>query len=170
VKSGIVVSFSPVINAKFRAYMEEIRVLIASPEGRANIGHVVNSTVGKYLPRLVKRLNYRHIASLSDREYEQIKLYIDQVIMLDAERHVERCASIEIPLLFVNGSLDEYSTPEHARTMSAYVRGSRFAVIEGAGHFLDLEGRKVRALNRAAILGFLGVPGAAWQESLEAAE
>lgn len=164
VKSGVVVSFSPVVNAKFHAYMDEIRVLLASPEGRASIGHIVNDTVGKYLPSLVKRSNYRHITSLSDREYQQIMLYIDQVIMLDAGRYVERCASIEVPVLFVNGGLDEYATPQDARTMAAYVAGSRFAVIDGAGHFLDLEGRKPRVQSRAAILGFLGVPVAAPQE------
>ena len=92
VKSGVVVSFSPVVNAKFSAYMQEMRDLFSNSEGRAKIGHVVNDTVGKYLPSLVKRANYRHIASFTDQEYEQINLYIDQVIMLDRERHVERCA------------------------------------------------------------------------------
>jgi pimeloyl-ACP methyl ester carboxylesterase len=164
VKSGVVVSFSPVVNAKFHAYMSEMRGLLATPEGRAVIGHVVNNTVGRHLPRLIQRSNYRHIASLTDLEYDQIKLYIDQVIMLDTERYVERCALIEVPLLFVNGALDEFTTPEEAQKMAAYVSASRFATIDGAGHFLDLESRQARALTRAAILGFLGAPVAEQNE------
>jgi rhamnosyltransferase subunit A len=158
VKSGIVVSFSPVVNARFRAYMEELRALLKTPDGRARAGHVVNDSVGKYLPRLIRNSNFRHIENLSDVEYQQIELYIDQVIMLDTYRYVERCASIEVPLLFVNGSLDEYATPEDARTIARYVPTSQFAVIEGAGHFLDLESREARARTRAAILSFLGAP------------
>ncbi len=37
-------------------------------------------------------------------------------------------------------------------------RSSRFAAIDGAGHFLDLESRQSRALARTAILNFLEVP------------
>jgi rhamnosyltransferase subunit A len=71
---------------------------------------------------------------------------------------------IEVPLLFVNGALDEFTTPEEAQKMAAYVSASRFATIDGAGHFLDLESRQARALTRAAILGFLGAPVAEQNE------
>lgn len=155
VKSGVVVSFSPVVNSKFHAYIDELRVLLDTPAGRASIGQVVNDSVGRYLPRLIRHSNHRHLGSLSEHEYDQVRLYIEQVIMLDTHRHVERCSSIEVPLLFVNGSFDEFATPQDARTMTTYLPTSRFAVIEGAGHFLDLETRQARALTRAAILGFL---------------
>jgi rhamnosyltransferase subunit A len=158
IKSAIAVSFSPVVNEKFRAYMQEMRTLIHTPEGRITLGHVVNETVGRHLPGLIKRSNFRHISLLTDLEYAQIELYIDQVNMLDAERYVERCAAIEVPLMFVNGGLDEYTVASDVRLITRYVPHSRFAVIDGAGHFLDLESRAARAKVRAAILGFLGAP------------
>jgi pimeloyl-ACP methyl ester carboxylesterase len=155
VRAAVAVSFSPIVNASFRHYMSELRLLLETAEGRDRIGDVVNTTVGRYLPRLIRNSNFRHIATLTPQEYAQIGLYVDQVIMMDTNRYVERCREIDVPVLFVNGELDEYASAEDARAMMEYMPSSSFSVIESAGHFLDLETRDARARTKAAIMGFL---------------
>ena len=83
--------------------------------------------------------------------------HIDQIFELDQSQYVNRFAAIDVPVLFINGALDEYTTTEDVRSLAQHIRHSHFAVIPGAGHFLDLEStqarRAAREIKRSFLLG-----------------
>ena len=50
---------------------------------RDRVGHLVNNTIGKHLPSLFKRFNYKHVSSLAEHEYGQMHFHISQVLNSD---------------------------------------------------------------------------------------
>jgi rhamnosyltransferase subunit A len=86
---------------------------------------------------------------------EQIMFHIDQIFQLDHSQYVDRFAAIEVPVLFVNGALDEYTTAEDVRALAQYIRYSQFVVVPEAGHFLDLESSRTRRATGEIMRSFL---------------
>ncbi len=82
---------------------------------RTQVGNLVNETIGRYPPQLFKRYNFRHVSSLDEHEYHQMHFHIREVLRLNADSYTESFAGIEIPVLFMNGELDIYTTPHEAR-------------------------------------------------------
>ena len=76
----------------------------------------------------------------------QIMFHIDQIFELDQSQYINRFEAINVPVLFINGALDEYTTTEDVRSIAQYIRHSQFAVIPDAGHFLDLESTQARRI------------------------
>ncbi|WP_061237855.1 alpha/beta fold hydrolase [Ectopseudomonas composti] len=155
VERAIISSFSPVINDAMRDYLDKGQAYLATRDKR-KIGSLLNDTVGKYLPRLFKLYNFKHLISLAEHEYRQIEFHIAQVRELSAKNYVERFAQIKIPVLFVNGERDEYTTAADARQFAHYVADSHFTVVQGAGHFLDLESKSAWLASRESALSFFG--------------
>jgi len=154
VKKAIVSSFSPVINEPMRDYLERGCQYLAACD-RYQVGNLVNDTIGKHLPSLFKRFNYRHVSSLDSHEYAQMLFHINQVLQHDLERALKGAANINIPVMFINGDRDEYTTAEDARQFGKHVDQSHFSVIKGAGHFLDMEHKTASEALRNVMLGFL---------------
>ena len=154
VKKAVVSSFSPVINAPMRDYLDRGCQYLAACD-RYQVGNLVNDTIGKYLPPLFKRFNYRHVSSLDNHEYAQMHFHIHQVLDHDLEKALHAARAIDIPVLFVNGDLDEYTTIEDARQFSRHVRNSHFREIRGAGHFLDMENKSACRDTRDVLIDFL---------------
>ncbi|MCY1278209.1 Rhamnosyltransferase 1 subunit A [compost metagenome] len=153
-EKAIISSFSPLLNDAMLDYLGKgVRYLQAVE--RESVGRLVNDTIGKHLPSLFKRYNYRHISSLAEHEYRQMHAHIHKVVNLDSHCQLECLSGIEIPLLFVNGDRDEYTTPDDARLFARYVNDCQFATIENAGHFLDMEHKDAWLQMRSALLGFL---------------
>jgi pimeloyl-ACP methyl ester carboxylesterase len=75
---------------------------------------------------------------------QQIMFHIDQIFALDQSNYIDHFSAIEIPVLFVNGALDEYTTSKEVRSLAKHIKDSQFAVIPDAGYFLDLESSKAR--------------------------
>ena len=143
VEKAVVLSFSPVINEAMYNYMINARRFLADKDISGG-AHLLNSTVGKYLPRLLKAHNHQYLLSMVEGNERQIIFHIDQIFELDQSQYVDRFAAINVPVLFVNGELDEYTTTEDVRSLSQHIRHSEFAVIPNAGHFLDLESTQAR--------------------------
>jgi rhamnosyltransferase subunit A len=116
---------------------------------------LLNSTVGKYLPRLLKAHNYEYLLSMVQGNEEQIMFHIDQIFELDQSQYIDRFAAIDVPVLFMNGALDEYTTTEDVRSLAEHIRYSQFAVIPEAGHFLDLESTQARRATGEVMKEFL---------------
>jgi rhamnosyltransferase subunit A len=156
IEKAVITSFSPRINAAMSDYLARAQAFMAK---RDIIGgaHLLNNTVGKHLPRLVKLHNYQYLASLGsdERIYEQIDFHIRQILSLDADRYVDRFSSIRVPVLFINGALDEYTTADEVLELSAYIPDSHFGVVQSASHFLDLENRHAWRDVRNLFNGFL---------------
>lgn len=143
VEKAVIFSFSPVINDAMHSYMVNARRFLCNQDipGGAQL---LNSTVGRYLPRLLKVHNYQYLLSMVQGNERQIMFHIDQIFELDQRDYTDDFAAIDVPVLFINGALDEYTTPEDVQSLAKCMKYSEFAVIPDAGHFLDLEGSHVR--------------------------
>ncbi|MNH06388.1 Rhamnosyltransferase 1 subunit A [compost metagenome] len=81
--------------------------------------------------------------------------HINQVLDHDLDNALRSARVIDIPVLFINGEWDEYTTSDDARQFSQHVRNSHFSEIRATGHFLDMEHKAASNATRDALLGFL---------------
>ena len=65
---------------------------------------------------------------------------------------------IAIPLLFINGEHDEYTSPDDVRVFAKYLSDCQFATIDNTGHFLDMEHKKAWLQSQSVMLKFLQAP------------
>lgn len=110
IRKAVVNSFSPRLNPAMLDYLHRGLDYLAACD-RTQVGNLVNETIGRYLPQLFKRYNFRHVSSLDEHEYHQMHFHIREVLRLNADSYTESFAGIEIPVLFMNGELDIYTTP-----------------------------------------------------------
>ena len=158
IEKAVITSFSARLNGPMRDYLEQGVTFLGGCD-RHNIGRLINSTIGKHLPSLFKRFNYRHISRLAEHEYAQMHCHISEVLTQDDyRRYFNRIDGIQTPLLFINGELDEYTSTEDARLFTDYAKECRFSTISNAGHFLDLEHQAAWLATQQATLGFLQTP------------
>lgn len=157
IEKAVITSFSPLLNAPMLDYLEKGMTYLQAIDGE-NVGQLVNSTIGKYLPSLFKRYNQRHISSLDNHEYLQMHAHINQVVHMDNHCQMDCLAAIDIPLLFINGEHDEYTSPDDVRLFAEYLSDCQFATIDNAGHFLDMEHKKAWLQSQAVMLDFLKGP------------
>ncbi|HEY4049450.1 MAG TPA: alpha/beta hydrolase [Acidobacteriaceae bacterium] len=127
-------SFHPMTNARQLLQNRDI-------QGGAKL---LNSTGGRYLPRLLKSHNHEYLLRMVEGNEQQIMFHFDQIFALDQSKYVDIFQSIGIPVLFIHGALDEYTTTEDVRALAQHIKFSDFATIPNAGHFLDLESTEAR--------------------------
>ncbi|MFS8149167.1 alpha/beta fold hydrolase [Vreelandella titanicae] len=157
IKRAVLASFSTQLNDGMLRYINGARhyIQIGDVKTAANL---LNEEVGKYLPRLLKYINYRHLSRLDDQELQQVCFHIEQILSMNDTDYEQLLGNIEIPTLFVNGKLDEYTTPEDILTVDDYMPKCEFEVVPNAGHFLDLEHADARQRMEKILRGFL-IPG-----------
>ncbi|HHL2324935.1 TPA: (R)-3-hydroxydecanoyl-ACP:CoA transacylase [Pseudomonas aeruginosa] len=154
IRRAVVNSFSPQLNPAMLDYLHRGLDYLAACD-RTQVGNLVNETIGRYLPQLFKRYNFRHVSSLDEHEYHQMHFHIREVLRLNADSYTESFAGIEIPVLFMNGELDIYTTPHEARQFDQLIRGAEFHTIRNAGHFIDVEHKAAWQQTQDALLAFL---------------
>ncbi|KRP52005.1 alpha/beta fold hydrolase [Pseudomonas poae] len=154
VEKAVISSFSPVINAPMRDYLERGADYLGNRD-RHRVGHLVNSTLGKHLPSLFKRFNYKHVSGLAEHEYGQMHFHISQMLDGDRQYYLKAAKAIDVPVLFINGEWDEYTCPQDARLFGQHVAHSSFSTIQATGHFLDMEHKAACRDSREAVVGFL---------------
>jgi pimeloyl-ACP methyl ester carboxylesterase len=160
IENAVISSFSPRLNRPMLDYLGNALTHLHAVDGDS-VGHLINNTIGQYLPSLFKRYNHRHISSLDTHEYLQMHSHISQVMHSDTHCQLEHLATIETPLLFVNGEHDAYTSPEDIRLFEGTIKRCQFATIDNAGHFLDMEHKNAWLQCRAVLLGFLLGPARA---------
>ena len=133
---------------------------------RDGIAALVNGTIGKHLPSLYQRYNHRHIRSLELYEYAQMKFHVDTVLHHEGRSCVSQADAIDIPLLFLNGEWDEYTTPQDARLFAQHARHCDFHRVARAGHFIDVEHKRACLETRDAVLDFLLAPAIAQRQAV----
>lgn len=153
-KRAVICSFSPVINADMHDYLVRGQAYLAACD-RAGVGELINNTIGEYLPPLFKRCNYRHISTLEEHEYAQMLFHVRQVLNLNSDHYMGCVANISIPLLFINGEWDRFTTPEDAQLFGQLAPQARFETIRHSGHFLETEHKTALQDTRAAVERFL---------------
>ena len=154
IEKAVISSFSPVINAHMLDYLERGVDYLGQRDGD-RVGHLVNSTIGKHLPSLFKRFNYRHVSSLAEHEYGQMHFHISDVLHSDRQCYLNVAKKINVPVLFLNGEWDEYTAAEDARIFGNHVAHSTFTTLQATGHFLDMEHKAACRDSQNALLGFL---------------
>lgn len=154
IKRAVITSFSPIINPAMQDYLSRGKAYLAACD-RQQIGSLINDTIGEHLPPLFKRCNFRHVSSLDEHEYAQMLLHICQVLELDSGQYMNCVSNIDIPLLFVNGTWDKYTSAEDALRFGDLAPRAEFACIAHTGHFLDLEHKTAWQDARAAIEPFV---------------
>lgn len=154
INKAVISSFAARINQPMRDYLQSGLSFLQACD-RVNIGHLVNNSIGKHLPTLFKRFNYRHVSSLAEQEYQQMHFHIQEVLSQETHCYISSAGAIEIPLLFVNGEWDEYTTAQDARLFAEHVRQSQFCTIKNTGHFLDMEHKTAWHDTQQALLDFL---------------
>ncbi|MCY1270353.1 Rhamnosyltransferase 1 subunit A [compost metagenome] len=154
IRKAVINSFSPLLNAAMLDYLHRGLDYLAACD-RSNIANLINDTIGRYLPQLFKRYNFRHVSALDEHEYLQMHFQVCEVLKLSAESYMERFNCIDIPMLFVNGELDDYTSPADARLFSQLIRDSEFRTIDNVGHFIDAEHKQGWQDTQDALLAFL---------------
>ncbi|MDP3847871.1 MAG: alpha/beta hydrolase [Pseudomonas sp.] len=154
IEKAVIYSFAARINQPMRDYLETGLDFLQDCD-RNNLAQLLNNSIGKHLPSLFKRFNYRHVSNLSEHEYRQMHFHIHQVLTQDTQCYVACAAAIEIPLLFVNGEWDEYTSTDDARLFAEHAQQCQFCTIKSTGHFLDLEHKAAWHATQQALLGFL---------------
>ncbi|MEE4716731.1 alpha/beta hydrolase [Pseudomonas alliivorans] len=154
IESAVISSFSPVLNEHMRDYLNR-GIIHLGAHNRYEVGHLINNTIGKHLPSLFKRFNYRHVSSLDLHEYDQMHYHISQVLEIDPGNYLTAAKNINVPILFMNGAWDEYTAANDAVHFAKYVKNCSFSVIEAAGHFLDMEHKAACRDSKLALLSFL---------------
>lgn len=154
IETAVINSFAARINQPMRDYLESGLNFLQNCD-RHNLGQLLNNSIGKHLPSLFKRFNHRHVSSLAEHEYRQMHFHIHEVLTQDTQCYLACAAAIEIPLLFVNGEWDEYTTTADARLFAEHARQCQFRTINNTGHFLDLEHKAAWHDTQQALLGFL---------------
>jgi len=142
IERAVIASFSPVINDAMSNYMAGARDFLQTGD-ISSAAALLNNTVGRYLSGLVKSHNFQYLLSSVGGNEEQIIFHINQIFDFDQEQYMHRFSSIDIPVLFMNGELDEYTTPNDARCLADHIPQSEFTVVENAGHFLEHESRQL---------------------------
>lgn len=154
IKRAVINSFSPIVNSAMLGYLRS-GLIVMREYDRESIGMVLNGTIGKHLPSLFKRYNHRHVSGLEQYEYDQMSFHVETVLNNGGRSCASFAGQIEIPLLFVNGEWDEYTTAQDARMFTQHVRHCEFRTIGQAGHFLDMEHKAAWLQTRDALLAFL---------------
>ncbi|MBW5801898.1 alpha/beta fold hydrolase [Halomonas elongata] len=140
VRKALIASFSTRITPEMHRYIERAKVLLDERKNH-EVATLLNDEVGKYLPGLLKRINHEHIKSLDDETYRQARFHIGQVASLSFDDYVDVFKEVEVPVLFVNGDWDEYTSKEDVRCIENYIDECEFFVVPEAGHFLDMESK-----------------------------
>lgn len=157
IEKAVITSFSPVINEHMRDYLERGAQHLGA-HARYEVGHLVNDTIGKHLPPLFKRFNYRHVSNLDTHEYDQMHFHISHVLNLDQNEYLNAAKNINVPVLFMNGEWDEYTAPADARLFERVVENSTFTTLQATGHFLDMEHKAACRDSRFALREYLTPP------------
>ncbi len=154
IRSAVISSFSPALNPAMQSYLDRAQHSLAACD-RRGIGELINETIGEHLPSLFKRCNFRHVSSLEEFEYAQMLWHVRQVRELDAAQYMSCVGNVDVPLLFVNGEWDRYTSPADARQFAALAPQSEFVTIPHTGHFLEMEHKTALQDVQGAVEGFL---------------
>lgn len=154
IEKAVISSFSPRVNDAMYDYLERGRQGLAAGN-RTLLGNLVNDTLGKHLPHLFKRFNFRHISNLADHEYAQMHFHIEQLLSAGGLNTLGDAYGIAIPVLFINGAWDEYTAASDARHFADAIANSQFIAVQNTGHFLDMEHKSASHISKNALLSFL---------------
>lgn len=153
-KRAILGSFAPEVTPPMRMCIEQSSKMIMDGE-YAEVANLFNRTIGHYLPRIFQALNARYLGDFIAQAKSQILFHYQHVLSMDLQHYQETLAEIDLPLMFVNGELDQFTTPESISRLQLPRAQIRRVCVPGAGHFLDMEGTSIRRQMRTLLIDYL---------------
>lgn len=142
VRKAIISSYSVGLTKEMRAMAEDLVYLIDAGD-YDSAALVTIDNLGEFLPDKVKRLFRGYFVTLSPQQVQNVVGQIRYMLALAAEDELAKLRKIKVPVLFGNGSRDRLTSAGSIRPIEAYISNCEFAVIEGSGHFMALEGKQV---------------------------
>lgn len=142
---------SPVENYDLETMAADVAGLMAALGlGQSHIvGLSMGGAVAQHLafghPELVKSLTLA--SSFAERKADQIQLppklqtvgNLRHAAALAQHNSLEQLTKLKIPVLVVAGSRDKTTPPDAQRDYAAHIPNARFALIENAGHLVQVE-------------------------------
>jgi len=117
--------------------------LLDGKEPRDIAPGLVERLAGPNAPEAVRRELFESLAALRKHSYiKSLEATVNQDTIGDL-------STIDVPTHFIVGEHDRLTTPEIVERMAKQVRGSRYTLIEDAGHLVNLE--KPEAFNATAL-------------------
>jgi rhamnosyltransferase subunit A len=107
--------------------------------------HFVNETLGKYLPNRMKGKNYLYLSELNESEIIYLKNHFDQTLEINELNYTEMLETISAEILFINGTLDLYTSPGSISDTLLHIPRSKSINID-CGHFMAMEDEKTAKL------------------------
>lgn len=101
----------------------------------------MNEEMGAFLPSKMKYCNYKHLANLDEIQYRQGCFHIEQISKALNNDYKRAVNHSNCQFHFINGDLDEHTPSNNIKDVCTESNNTSFYTIEGAGHFLDLEGK-----------------------------
>jgi len=148
VQKAIIASFSNKVSGKMISLLREFRHFILTQNYDAG-ACLLNSTLGKFLPRETKRANYLYLMGLGNVERDYIISRIDSILSLNATDLYRRIPNIKAEILFMNGEFDEFADWADLPSFTRLFERGRAAVVPETGHFLAAENRHSRSMTVA---------------------
>jgi len=153
-KRVILGSFAPEVTLPMREFIEQSSKLIADGE-YVEVADLFNRTMGRCLPRIFQGLNARYLGEFIPQAKSQILFHFQHVLSMELQHYEATLAEIDLPLMFVNGELDQFTTPESISRLHLPRAQIRRECVPGAGHFLDMEGTSIRRQMRTLLIDYL---------------
>ncbi len=154
IRRAVIGSFAPSLSVPMRDYLQRTMRLLSKRE-YSSCADLFNNTLGRTLPRRFKVLNARHLKHFANSAHEQIEYHIQHILDLEPTVYRRTISKINIPLMFINGALDVYTPSEKLRDLEFPLTTTRYEVVQGAGHFLDMESKALCNQMKILISDFL---------------
>ncbi|MGD9640280.1 MAG: alpha/beta fold hydrolase [Synergistaceae bacterium] len=144
IEKAVIAAFSFGLTEEMRKIIQTLYLFIEENEMK-KFAHFVNDTLGKYLPSRVKEKNYLYLSELSDSEIIYLKKHFDNALAINEMDYVGMLEAIRAEVLFINGSLDLYTSPESISDTLIHIPCSKSVNID-CGHFMAMEDKKTAQL------------------------
>jgi len=159
VKKAILASYSLMLTPDMRQLAVTLERLIDDRQYE-RAARLTLESLGELLPARIKSMNERYFVNLTPGEKQYVLGHLRRVLSLNVEHYASRLANVRIPLMFINGTRDRFTSCSSVTPVSRYVRNARFVAIEDTGHFLPLESKRASAALSRALFEFLAEPAA----------
>lgn len=156
IRKAVVASFSTKVNDAMNYYVSQGKKLLDEGKGD-EAAMLLNTEVGKYLPNLLKQVNYEHLRQFDESAQKQVRYHVAQITEFNQADYIDTFRQIDTPILFINGEQDEYTTAQDIKELSNYINNCEFITVPQAGHFIYMESRFAADYFNDVMNGFLFV-------------
>lgn len=150
IKKVVLGSFTPIVTDKMREVMMTYLDLLEVGD-HLKCAKMFNQHLGSNLSRLLQLMNAKYLKKFADVNSKQLMTHIRYVLSIEDGYYENLLKKVEIPMLFINGELDIYTPGDLVAKATKDNSYAQRVIIEGTGHFLDMENEHALKTMRACI-------------------